>query len=109
MGLTIKLQDERGEVIEKMNDPKDLLGPYVEVAAGDQSYKCVRFIDRYGDTYFNRPQIETFLSEWDQLQGCITEETAELKEEVRRMFVRVKDLAQQVGKEPHLYLKFEGD
>lgn len=108
MGLAIKLQDEWGEVIEVVYDPKDLLGPYIE-ESWDQSYEYVRFIDRYGDTYFNQLQLETFLAEWGRLQDSVKEKTAEMEKEVRSMFMRVKALAQQAQKEPHLYIKFVGD
>jgi hypothetical protein len=108
MGLVVKLQDECGEVIEKILDQKDLLGPYVP-AINDESYHCLRFIDRYGDTYFNRQQMERFRSEWERLAATVREGDEELEKAARSLFARVNELARKCDREPHLYLKFEGD
>ncbi len=70
MGLTIRLQNESGDTIEEVFDPKDLLGPHLPLP-NDESCQCLRFIDRFGDTYFNRLQMQTFLIEWDRLAKCI--------------------------------------
>jgi hypothetical protein len=53
MGLVVRLQDELGEVLEEIQDRKDFLGPYIP-ALRDETYHCLRFIDRYGDAYFHR-------------------------------------------------------
>lgn len=102
MGLTIRLQDEQGELIREQYDPQQLLNRYLPPLS-DESYHCLRFIDDYGDTYFNRPQIKTFLAEWDRV-------LAEVKEkEVKDLFLQIRALAEHVDREVHLYLKFVGD
>lgn len=102
MGLTICLQGEAGDIIPEVHDPKNLLLTHFPQLV-DESYHCVRFIDPYGDTYFNRVQVETFLTEWDRVAGRAKEK------ESKELFARVKALAQQCKQEPHLYLKFSGD
>jgi hypothetical protein len=104
LGLIVKLQDEFGEVLEEIQDRKDLLGPYVP-ALRDETYHCLRFIDLSGDAYFNRLQMDTFQSEWDRLSRTVQDVEAA----VRKLFEQVKELAIKCQKEPHLYLKFEGD
>jgi hypothetical protein len=108
MGLVLKLQDEWGDVLEEIADPKDLLGPYIP-PINDESYHCLRFIDRYGDTYFNRQQIERFKIEWERLAATVREDDKEVEAAVRSLFEQVSEFARKCQREPHLYIKFEGD
>jgi pyruvate formate-lyase activating enzyme-like uncharacterized protein len=108
MGLIVRLQDEWGEVLEEIQDRKDLLGPYIP-SIRDESYHCLRFIDRYGNAYFNRLQMETFTSEWDRLSKTVQESDKDIEIAVKKSFEQVRELAIKCQKEPHLYLKFEGD
>jgi len=108
MGLIVRLQDEWGEVLEEIQDRKDLLGPYIPPVC-DESYHCVRFIDRWGNAYFNQLQMETFKSEWDRLSKTVKESDKDVEVAVRKLFEHVRGLALKCQKEPHLYLKFEGD
>jgi len=102
MGLTIALETERGEKIEEIEDPANLLHQLLP-SHNDETYQCLRFIDWYGDTVFNHMQMKTFLLEWDRLAQSphTTEE--------RTFMVRVEGLARRCLNEPHLYLKFYGD
>jgi len=102
MPMTIRLQDESGEVIDEVHDTKGILVSRFPLLT-DQSYHCLRFIDPYGDTYFNRIQIDAYLSEWDRLLGKVAEK------EIKDLYMRIKALAQRCQQEPHLYLKFVGD
>lgn len=104
----MKLQDEFGEVLEEIQDRKDLLGPYVP-ALRDETYHCLRFIDLYGDAYFNQLQMDTFKSEWDRLFRTVQEDEKDVEVAVRKLFEQVRELAVKCQQEPHLYLKFEGD
>jgi pyruvate formate-lyase activating enzyme-like uncharacterized protein len=108
MGLVVRLQDEFGEVLEEIQDRKDLLGPYIP-ALRDETYHCLRFIDRWGDAYFNRLQMDTFKSEWDRLSGTVQESDKDVEAAVKRLFERVRELIAKCQEEPHLYLKFQGD
>src|SRR5882762_3840829 len=63
MGLDIELQDERGGPLESISDPQNLLGRLLPPNS-DESCLLVASIDPYGDTVFNRIQMERFLREW---------------------------------------------
>jgi len=108
MGLIVKLQDEFGEVLEEIQDRKDLLGPYIP-ALRDETYHCLRFIDRWGNAYFNQLQMNTFQTEWERLSGTVQESDKDVEVAVKKLFEQVRELAIKCQKEPHLYLKFEGD
>lgn len=102
MGLHIALETERGQTIEAISDPTNLLHRLLP-SLDDSSYQCLRLIDWYGDTVFNRLQMETFLAEWERLSR--TARTIEEKE----LAVHIANLARRCLNEPHLYLKFYGD
>ena len=102
MGLGIELQDERGGRIDSVADPRNLLGPLLP-APDDRILILLSAIDPYGDTVFNRIQMERFLSEWTSIaSSCKTQEEKELVSKIASMALRCRD-------EVHLYLKFIGD
>ena len=85
-----------------MADPKNLLGPLLP-APDDLILILLSAIDPYGDTIFNRIQMERFLSEWTSLASrCRTEEEKDLVSKIATLALRCRD-------EVHLYLKFIGD
>jgi hypothetical protein len=102
MGLSVALQDEDGRTIEVVLDSKNHLHRLLP-PPDDVSYPYLRFIDWYGDTVFNRLQIEGFLNEWAKLK-----ERA-MTEDERELILRIEKLAYDCQAEPHLYLKFIGD
>ena len=101
MGFCIILECERGEPLEQVEDPKDIL--HQLLPSEDHSYHYLRFIDWYGDTVFNRLQIPCFISEWD-----ILAESAQTPDETA-LLTRIRELAIRCAQEPHLYLRFSGD
>ena len=100
MGLDIELQDERGETLESVADPTNLLGGLLP-PNDDRSYPMLASIHPYGDTVFNRVQIERFLLEWAAIST-----NAQSSEE--RSLVAA-GMALRCHGEVHLYLKFIGD
>ncbi|MGI8836494.1 MAG: hypothetical protein ACR2H4_07625 [Pyrinomonadaceae bacterium] len=102
MGLRLVLETERGEPIESVEDPKNLLHRLLP-SAEDRSFQLLRFIDWYGNTVFNELQIDTFLVEWERLKQAV-----QAKEE-SALLNNIEDLARRCKEEPHLYLKFYGD
>ena len=102
MAMTIRLQGEDGEKIKELYDRQGVIVTYLP-SLSDQSYHCVKFIDPYGDTYFNRMQIQAFLAEWDRLFDKVEED------EAMQLAAKIRDLAERCQEEPHLYLKFVGD
>jgi hypothetical protein len=101
MGFDINLEKERGEVLQTVGDPKDLLHRLLERSLVDEPLLVE--IDWYGNTTFNRLQMPRFLSEGKTLtkHGTSPEEI-KIADEVRAMAERCEGGV-------HLYLKFIGD
>jgi hypothetical protein len=102
MGLGIELQDEQGETLVSVADPTNLLGKLLP-PNDDRSYPMLASIDPYGDTVFNRVQIERFLVEWAAIS------TGAHSSEERCLVAIVEKMALRCHAEIHLYLKFIGD
>jgi hypothetical protein len=100
MPMRIVLQDERGQVVEAVEDATNLLASCLPDA--DSQSCCLKYIDVYGDTVFNRLQMNDLLEE---LEAVMSTAPAE----VRSLLDRVAGLARRVAAEPHYYLKFVGD
>jgi len=92
------LQNERG----KPECAADV-GITFPVPTGDTSYNLLCYIDPYGDTVFNRLQMDVFLAEWERIRR-----TAQTPEQVEA-WASVRELARKCGEEPHFYLRFIGD
>jgi hypothetical protein len=101
MGFCVILENESGEPIKQIEDPVNML--HQLLPSEDASYQYLRFIDWYGDTLFNRLQMQPFLAEWHRLT-----ESAQTMDE-KALLARINDLALQCSREPHLYLRFCGD
>jgi hypothetical protein len=100
MGFTIRLETEHGDLIEQLDDRKlEELLP----ADDDRSYVCLRFVDPYGDTTFNRPQMPDLLLELDRIKAKAR------SEEDRQFIMQIIKLAQRCQREVHTYIKFYGD
>jgi hypothetical protein len=99
MGIDIQLQDEDGKILERISDEKGLLHDLLP--RGDHS--LLSGIDPYGDTIFNRIQVDAFLSEWSKLK------LKELSSAQALHLDRVERLAFKCKESVHLYLKFVGD
>jgi hypothetical protein len=102
MGLRIQLQTERGEVLEVVDDPKNLLHAFLP---GDEEadYPLTGGIDWYGDTVFNQQQMARFLAEWQRLVPAAQAlGGADLHRAIEAMGEKVRTGS-------HLYLKFVGD
>lgn len=102
MGLGIFLQDERGTRIDGVDDPTNILHRLLP-PADDTLSRCLRYVDWYGDTVFNRQQIGDVLEELHLLS-----KKARSGDE-KQLLGRIIDLARRCKREPHLYVKFSGD
>jgi hypothetical protein len=97
MGFNIVLQDELGESIDGVDDPKGLLGKLLPEPSNDK-YPFIGSIDPYGDTTFNSLQMPRFLNEWSVVaQSATTSEEQSLVEYVEKLARRCRD-------EIHVYL-----
>jgi hypothetical protein len=102
MGFNVQLEGEDGLVTERISDSKGLLYSVLPQEANG-AFQYLPFIDPYGDTVFNRPQMKPFLREWDRLM------MASRNLEVRRSLGDVKRLAVACESGVHLYLRFVGE
>lgn len=102
MGLTVRVENERGEPLEQVEDPTNVLHRFLPQPE-DASYRHLGAIDWYGDTVFNHLQAPRFLEEWRRMaaKASTPAESALLK--------GIERLAERVASETHLYLKFYGD
>jgi hypothetical protein len=100
--IRIALESEHGAIESEVNGNTHLIDPLLE-SLSDTSSHCLQYIDPYGDTVFNRGQMEPFIREWDSLHASAK------SSEVRTLFHEVRVLAEKCASEPHLYLKFYGD
>jgi hypothetical protein len=98
MGVTVRLQDERGKPVSETD-----IGIDFRIPTGDPSFRLLCYIDPYGNTVFNQLQMETFLAEWDKIrrEAKTQDETA--------AWSSVKQLATRCKDEVHLYIRFIGD
>jgi hypothetical protein len=99
--MICRLQTERGEVLEQVLDRHGHIAASAPPLT-DEGSPCWRFIDPYGDTVFNRLQMEAFLVELDLIIRQATPDRVPILEKVRALALRCRD-------DVHLYLQFEGD
>ena len=102
MGLTVVLENERGEPLEQVEDPTNILHRLLPTPE-DTRYRCLGAIDWYGNTVFNYLQAPQFLEEWRRIANQVSgsAESTVMKP--------IEKMAERVANERHLYLKFYGD
>jgi len=102
MAMTILVVDENGVAEAQMTDVSNV---FVRLLPDpkDTSYRCLGFIDPYGDTLFNTLQLPVVMAELNQLRPKAR------SEEEREMIDSVIRLASKAAEEVHVYLKFFGD
>jgi hypothetical protein len=102
MGLDARIENENGDCLQELSDPKELVSVLLP-KYDDISSACLRFIDLYGDTTFNALQMPMVISE---LTATIDKTS---NQEAKEHGKKLLDLAKKVSEEVHLYLKFYGD
>jgi hypothetical protein len=97
--IRVVLQDENGATIgEPIDVPSALLRTET-----DSRFVCLRFVDPYGDTVFNRIQAEYLEADLRLLsRECRDPENGILVDGLISMALACQS-------EPHLYVKFIGD
>jgi hypothetical protein len=102
MGLTIVVETETGESLDRVEDPTNVLHRLLP-SPEDPRFEYIGLIDWYGNTVFNYLQVPSFLGEWRRIaaNASVPTESALLN--------RIEKMAERVGNERHLYLKFYGD
>ena len=101
MPLTINLETEDGRVLESICD-NNLLQDSIPTIENKKFY-CLKYIDLYGDTVFNRLQMDDLIKEL----LIVKEESRSI--ELSDFITLLVDLAKKCKNDVHLYLKFYGD
>jgi len=99
--IVAQLQDELGNILEQVGSLDGSIDSYLP-PADDKTFRCVGFIDLYGETIFNSLQSEVLISELRMLL-----EKAEVKD--RQYIEKLIAMTEKVKAGPHLYLRFSGD
>jgi len=102
MGLEVVLESERRDRIDGVADLTNILHRLLP-SPDDTSFRCLRYIDWYGDTVFNRGQMPDLIEEIRRLG-----KNARDHEEVE-LLGRIVELALQCQSKPHRYVRFIGD
>lgn len=101
MGVNIVYQNENEKELEKVID-HNIIGKIIPDFNDSSSY-CLRYIDLYGDTTFNRLQI-------DQLKKEFESKLNETQDDKIKSFIkRILVLIDKCKKNIHTYIKFVGD
>lgn len=102
MALTIRLEDERGQMADQVFDVHGYLFLLMDLT-DIKNTCCLRFIDEYGNTIFNNLQMEQLLAELASLYVYTT------APEQRKLLADVEYLARRCQGEHHFYIKLYGD
>jgi hypothetical protein len=62
MPTLVQLITETGEQVAAVNDVHDFIA---RCASENGGWRLLKYVDRDGDTYFNKLQIPDFLSDWE--------------------------------------------
>jgi len=101
MGVDAYLETEVGEKLVELLDPKGIIAQLMPLE--DDHFTLLRYVDLYGNTVFNRMQMDQMLIELEQLKN-----SSRSNEEINYI-KQLEDMARRCQSEPHLYLKFYGD
>jgi len=63
MAISATLQDERGKPVVETDAVLDF-----PLTRRSRVLDLLRYIDPYGDTYFNRLQMDQFITEWKEIE-----------------------------------------
>ena len=102
MGIDLYWEDEEGNVLSSVDDPKFIFARFLATAQLSNT-TCLRFIDQYGDTIFNQLQTPVLISELEKNLEFVP--TLDVAEHIEKILL----LARRSNGEIHTYLKFYGD
>jgi hypothetical protein len=100
MGLVIALEDEDGNPIRSIEDPRNEFRSLLP-SPNCQDFSQIKFVNWYGDTVFNRLQLPTVIAELEQCKGT--------SEDGNRILAAIIDLCREAAAKHHLYVRFSGD
>ena len=112
MPIRVELRTERGVVVRDIDDPAggtfDAAGDFDhflggEISQSGQPYRLFQYVDLYGDTIFNRLQMNEVLADVELAT------TGNLNPIEERGLARLRTMAERCRDSVHLYLWFIGD
>lgn len=101
MSYVVEVRDAKGKVSASAQLSRELEAVFPRI--DDPAYPVLRYLDEYGDTYFNPLQVVQMLKELDLMRRELTDENA-----INSLETLV-DIAQVALKLPHRQLVFIGD
>lgn len=134
MGIDARIETELGDVLGTLGDPHNRTNWLLRFAILDSTV-CLRFIDSYGSTIFNRLQIPVLQTELSALASRITEtnldegkrvylellpklvveearatlDTLSIAELRHHLHDLLRLLSETIARGPHHYIRFVGD
>src|SRR5579872_5849001 len=101
MGVDVMWEDESGNVLETLGDDGKYVKKILKHAPAHCSH-CLGYIDEYGDTTFNRNQVQRLLVELAEVPKDA------LDADTRRFVEKLVSLAEKCINSVHTYVKFVG-
>ena len=100
MPISVRLIREDGETIVSATDKRGLIPRALNRM---KNLRLLRYVDLYGNTYFNKFQMADLLADWRAIELLIEgADDAVFWREVQR-------LAEECQNETHTYVRFAGD
>jgi hypothetical protein len=101
MSYVVEVRDAKGKVLASAQLSRELEAAFPEI--NNPAYPVLRYLDEYGDTYFNPLQLARILKELDLLRCELVDGNAMSSLE------SLADIARVVLVLPHRQLVFIGD
>lgn len=102
MGILVAWEDECGERLKEIGDPMDLLAEVLPDLE-QREYRCMSYVDPYGNTTFNRLQAADVRREL----AMLLERTS--KDDTKKLLNEIDKLVEECEREVHTYITFYGD
>jgi|SRR5712672_237343 len=99
MPIAVQLITESGEQVAAAYDVHNFIE---RCASEDKGWRLLRYVDPYGDTYFNRLQIPDFLADWETAEALVR------SQEDEKLWHEVGRLAQEWREQVHLISSLSG-
>lgn len=102
MGIELIWEDENGVELGRVGDPSSLL---VKILPNNSEaeYRCLCFVDPYGDAVFNQLQLPVLIQEFERRISFAS--SPEAQSHVASSLALVKKALSEV----HTYVRFLGD